>query len=62
MFFDILRIANYHKPKLLFLENVKNLVRHDNGTTLSTIIDNLEKIGYDDCPMVDTLFVPNMVS
>jgi len=47
LFFDIARIAEYHKPKVLFLENVKNLVRHDNGRTLSTIIRVLNEIGYD---------------
>lgn len=47
LFFDIARIAEHHKPKVLFLENVKNLVRHDNGKTLSTIIRVLNEIGYD---------------
>lgn len=47
LFFDIARIANYHKPKVLFLENVKHLVKHDNGKTLSTIIRVLNEIGYD---------------
>lgn len=46
LFYDIVRIAQYHKPKILFLENVKNLIRHDSGKTLDTIISTLEKIGY----------------
>ncbi len=46
LFFDIARIANYHKPKVLFLENVKNLERHDNGKTLETIISILEGMNY----------------
>jgi len=47
LFFDIARIAKYHKPKVLLLENVKNLVRHDTGKTLSTIIRVLFDIGYE---------------
>ena len=34
LFFDIVRIVDFHRPKILFLENVKNFVRHDNGNTL----------------------------
>jgi len=30
LFFDIVRIAKYHKPKVLLLENVKNFEKHDN--------------------------------
>jgi DNA (cytosine-5)-methyltransferase 1 len=47
LFFDILRIADYHKPKILFLENVKNFVKHDDGRTLKTVIRSLNEIGYD---------------
>ena len=47
LFFDIVRIANYHKPKILILENVKNLKTHDKGKTLKTIISKLESIGYN---------------
>jgi DNA (cytosine-5)-methyltransferase 1 len=46
LFFDIVRIAEYHKPKVLFLENVRNLVRHDNGNTLNVIVKTLEKLKY----------------
>jgi len=47
LFFDIARIAKYHKPKVLFLENVKNLIKHDNGNTLKTILNTLDEIGYN---------------
>jgi DNA (cytosine-5)-methyltransferase 1 len=47
LFFDIEQIIVKHKPKVVFLENVKNLVSHDNGNTFKTIIETLEqKLGY----------------
>lgn len=47
LFFDIEQIIEKHKPKAVFLENVKNLVSHDNGNTFKTIIETLEeKLGY----------------
>ncbi len=46
LFFDIARIVNHHKPKVLFLENVKNLAKHDEGRTLTTIISTLEELEY----------------
>ena len=47
LFFDIARIAKYHKPEVLFLENVKNFEKHDKGKTLEIVIKNLNKINYD---------------
>ena len=41
------RIVKYHKPKVIFLENVKNLIRHDGGKTLKVIINTLQELGYD---------------
>lgn len=46
LFFDIARIVNYHKPKVLFLENVKNLVKHDEGKTFKVIQKTLDELGY----------------
>ena len=47
LFFDIEQIIEKHKPKVVFLENVKNLISHDNGNTFKTIIETLEiKLGY----------------
>src|SRR5690606_9778827 len=47
LFFDIARIVNHHKPKVLFLENVKNLAKHDNGKTLITILNTLQELDYN---------------
>ena len=47
LFFDIARIANYHKPSILFLENVKHFANHDNGKTIKVVYDTLNEIGYD---------------
>jgi DNA (cytosine-5)-methyltransferase 1 len=47
LFFDIARIAKYHQPSLIFLENVKNLAKHNQGKTLTIIKKTLETIGYD---------------
>lgn len=46
LFFDICRILNEKKPSVVFLENVKHLVHHNNGKTLQTILDKLEDLGY----------------
>ena len=46
LFFDIARIVSHHKPSILLLENVKNLLRHDEGKTLKTIVQTLENLDY----------------
>ena len=46
LFFDIMRIVEYHKPRVVFLENVRNLASHDKGNTLKIIISTLEDLGY----------------
>ena len=46
LFYEIVRIAKYHKPKVLFLENVPHILTVDNGKTLSEILKSLEGIGY----------------
>ncbi|MCF8297179.1 MAG: DNA cytosine methyltransferase [Saprospiraceae bacterium] len=46
LFFDIARIVNHHRPKVVFLENVKNFERHNNGNTLKTVISTLNKMNY----------------
>jgi DNA (cytosine-5)-methyltransferase 1 len=47
VFWKILRILDKHNPKCIVLENVKNLVSHDEGNTFKTIKENLEKRGYN---------------
>ncbi len=46
LFFELIRIIKAKKPKIVFLENVKNLVGHDNGNTFSVILESLENQGY----------------
>jgi DNA (cytosine-5)-methyltransferase 1 len=46
LFFDVARIAKYHKPKVLFLENVKGFVGHDKGKTFKVVKKTLEDMGY----------------
>lgn len=46
LFFEIERILKYHKTKYIILENVRNLVSHDNKRTWSTIYSHLKDIGY----------------
>ena len=47
LFFDIARIAKVKRPRLLWLENVKGLLSHDDGRTINTIINTLDELGYD---------------
>ena len=47
LFLNIERIAKHHKPKVIFLENVGHLERHDDGNTLETIKRNLSNMGYN---------------
>jgi len=46
LFFDIARISKYHKPKVLFLENVKGFKNHDKGNTFKVVKSTLEDMGY----------------
>ena len=47
LFHDICFLAEKHKPKVLFLENVPHLVKHDNGNTFSVIQKRIDELGYD---------------
>ena len=46
LFFELMRIVKDKKPEVVFLENVKNLVGHDNGNTFKVILEELTKAGY----------------
>ena len=46
LFFDVARILKEKKPQYFLLENVKNLVSHDNGNTFKIIIKTLNEVGY----------------
>lgn len=46
LFFELLRIIKNKQPRIIFLENVKNLVGHDGGNTFSVILEELVKEGY----------------
>lgn len=51
LFLSIIKLVkeyqgNGNTPRILFLENVKNLLAHDNGNTYKVIKSEIEKIGY----------------
>ncbi len=46
LFLDVVRICDYHKPKVIFCENVKGLTIHDKGRTFKVIKEAFEQIGY----------------
>ena len=46
LFFEIARIVDVKRPKVIFLENVSNLVEHDNGRTFLVIYSSLAQFGY----------------
>lgn len=52
LFFEMLRIIRDKKPRVVFFENVKNLVGHDNGNTFRVILDALKEEGYTTRHMV----------
>jgi DNA (cytosine-5)-methyltransferase 1 len=47
LFYDIQRIAEYHKPYILLLENVKNILTIDDGNVIKTMEKKLNEIDYD---------------
>ena len=46
LFFDVARIVKEKKPKIVFMENVKNFATHDGGKTLSVVKSTMEELGY----------------
>jgi DNA (cytosine-5)-methyltransferase 1 len=52
VFWKILEILDTHSPECVILENVKNLLSHDEKRTFQTIKTNLEDRGYHICHKV----------
>lgn len=46
LFFDVARIVKAKKPKIVFMENVKNFATHDEGRTLAVVKSTMEELGY----------------
>lgn len=46
LFFDVARIIKSKKPKIVFMENVKNFATHDEGRTLAVVKATMEELGY----------------
>lgn len=47
IFFKLLKFLRVKRPRIVFLENVVNLVRHDHGNTYKTILKKLDDEGYE---------------
>ena len=46
LFFNVANILKEKRPQIVMLENVKNLVSHDNGNTFQVILNTLKELGY----------------
>jgi len=46
LFFEIARIADFLKPKVIFLENVANLRKHNDGKSIQVMASIIESLGY----------------
>ena len=46
LFFDVARIVKAKRPKVVFMENVKNFASHDGGKTLEVVKGTMEELGY----------------
>lgn len=47
VFFQLARIIKDKMPRIIFIENVKNLLGHDKGNTYKVIKETLESYGYN---------------
>lgn len=59
LFFDICKIIEFHSPKYIILENVRNLYSHDKGNTWTVIKSTLESLNYNTYPkpiILNTLY------
>ncbi len=46
LFFELARFIDTKMPRIIFLENVQNLMEHDNGKTFLVIYSTLAQFGY----------------
>ncbi len=46
LIYNVFKIIEAKNPSVVFLENVKHLIHHDNGRTLQTILAGLTNLGY----------------
>ena len=46
LFFDVARIVKEKRPKVVFMENVKNFATHNDGKTLEVVKRTMEELGY----------------
>lgn len=46
LFFEVLRVVDTLEPRVIFLENVENLMEHDHGQTFQVIYTSLVERGY----------------
>jgi DNA (cytosine-5)-methyltransferase 1 len=46
LIYSVFKIIELKQPKVVLLENVKQLLHHDKGNTLKVIIDSLNELGY----------------
>lgn len=53
LFLDVARICEYHRPRVIFCENVKGLKIHDRGRTYKIIKETFESLGKDSWMDVD---------
>jgi DNA (cytosine-5)-methyltransferase 1 len=47
LFYEIIRLAREFRPRFILLENVRNLLSHQDGTTFQETLFQIAKAGYD---------------
>lgn len=47
LFFDIARIVEVKRPRVVFMENVKNFATHDGGKTMEVVETTMQQLGYN---------------
>lgn len=46
VFFEVCKVIKQVQPRAILLENVKNILSHDEGRTISVILSEINKLGY----------------